>query len=118
MIVYGKDRPVVEESAVLGGTGTEIQRAVFDYDSPDLPRNCELFMEVEYPPGTGAGYHKHEGNGEIYYILEGTAHYCDDGEEFVLGPGDSAVCYDGHSHSIRNEGPGSMRFLAVMFTAR
>ena len=50
MIIYGRDRKVVEESAVLGGTGTEIQRAMFDYDAADAPKNCELFMEVEYPP--------------------------------------------------------------------
>ena len=115
MIIFDKDRPVKMESAVLGGTGTEIQRAVFDYDAPDAPKNCPLFMEVEYPPGTGAGYHHHEGNSEIYYILEGEAVYCDDGNETVLHAGDSAVCYDGHSHSIRNDSLKTMRFLAVMF---
>ena len=38
MVIYGRDRKVVEESAVLGGTGTEIQRAMFDYDAADAPK--------------------------------------------------------------------------------
>lgn len=117
MVIYGKDRKVVEESAVLGGTGTEIQRAMFDYDAPDAPQNCELFMEVEYPPGTGAGYHPHAGASEIYYILSGEATYNDNGVETKLHAGDTAVCYDGGSHSIRNDGTEPMRFLAVMFTS-
>ena len=69
MIIYGRDRKVVEESAVLGGTGTEIQRAMFDYDAADAPKNCELFMEVEYPPGTGAGYHPCGRQRDLLYFV-------------------------------------------------
>ena len=47
MVIYGRDRKVVEESAVLGGTGTEIQRAMFDYDAADAPKNCELFNDFK-----------------------------------------------------------------------
>jgi len=116
MIIYGKDRIPVQESNVLGGQGTETEWAVFDYKAKDAPKNCSLFMEVEYPPGTGTGYHTHHGAGEIYYILSGTARYNDNGTEVTLTAGDSAVSYDGQSHCMVNDGPEPLRFLAVMFT--
>ena len=117
MIIYAKDRKPVLEKNVLGGQGTETEWAVFDYKAVDAPKNCSLFMEVEYPPGTGAGYHPHAGASEIYYILSGEATYNDNGVETKLHAGDTAVCYDGGSHSIRNDGTEPMRFLAVMFTS-
>ena len=117
MIIDAKDRKPVLEKNVLGGQGTETEWAVFDYKAVDAPKNCSLFMEVEYPPGTGTGYHQHHGAGEIYYILSGKGRYNDNGTEVILGPGDSAVSYDGQSHCMTNDGPAPLRFLAVMFTS-
>ena len=109
MIIYAKDRKPVLEKNVLGGQGTETEWAVFDYKAVDAPKNCSLFMEVEYPPGTGTGYHQHHGAGEIYYILSGKGRYNDNGTEVILGPGDSAVSYDGQSHCMTNDGPAPLR---------
>ena len=69
-------------------------------------------------PGASIGVHKHQGEFEFYYILEGTAHITDDGEEYDLAPGDVTLCRDGHSHGVSNRGGVPLRFLAAILFAR
>lgn len=54
--------------------------------------------------GCSIGYHKHETNSEIIYILSGEARCLyDDGEEFLV-PGQCHYCPVGHAHSLINAG--------------
>lgn len=53
-------------------------------------------------PGASLGYHEHVGNEETITILSGKAKVNDDGQEYILGPGDVTICREHHSHSIAN----------------
>lgn len=65
-------------------------------------------------PGSTIGYHKHEGNCEIIYILSGTGKCLyEDGEE-TLAAGDCHYCPEGHSHSLINNGVENLEFFAVV----
>ena len=71
-------------------------------------------MKGKLEPGSSIGYHKHEGNCEMIFILEGTGKVLyDDGEEEVKA--DSVhYCPEGHSHSLINNGSEDLVFAAVV----
>lgn len=65
-------------------------------------------------PGSSIGYHKHETNSEIIYILEGNGKcIVEDGEE-KLTAGDCHYCPKGHSHSLVNDSDAELLFFAVV----
>ena len=56
-------------------------------------------------PGASIGYHKHEQNCEIIYLLKG---------EITLLPGQVHYCPIGHSHSLMNKTKEELQFFAVV----
>lgn len=73
-----------------------------------------LFAQTIIPPGSSVGLHKHEGDSEVYYILEGKALVNDNGTETELGAGDINFCPDGGSHAIENIGDTDLRYIAII----
>lgn len=71
-------------------------------------------MHGKLEPGSSIGYHKHEGNCEMIFILEGEGKVLyDDGEEAVK-PGFCHYCPEGHSHSLINNGTEDLIFYAIV----
>lgn len=71
-------------------------------------------MRGTLEPGSTIGYHKHEGNCEIIYILSGRGKCLyEDGEE-TLSAGDAHYCPNGKSHSLINNGVENLEFFAVV----
>ena len=65
-------------------------------------------------PGATTGFHKHEGDCEILYVLQGKGKYLyDDGVEYAV-EGQCQYCPEGHWHSMINEGPEDLVFYAVI----
>ena len=64
--------------------------------------------------GASIGYHKHEQNCEIIYLLKGEATVCYDGREITLLPGQVHYCPMGHSHSLMNKTKEELQFFAVV----
>lgn len=118
MIIRAEQRETQDRADVRGGHGMTHQQDMLTADTPGAPYGYELFSEILHEPGTQVGLHRHEGNSEVYYILEGTALYNDNGTEVLLHAGDTAVCRDGECHAIGNAGPGPMRFLAVIISGK
>ena len=78
-----------------------------------------IFSHVVLKPGCGLGSHTHQGDFEIYYVLKGEAAYDDNGTMTTLKPGDVAICEDGETHSVLNEGDVDFEFVAVvLFTKK
>jgi len=65
-------------------------------------------------PGASIGYHKHETNSEIIYILDGTGKVLYDDSVEMLATGDCHYCPKGHSHSLINDSRNDLRFFAVV----
>ena len=72
-------------------------------------------MRGRLEPGCSIGYHSHETNSEIIYILSGAARCLyDDGEERLI-PGQCHYCPKGHSHSLINASATEpLTFIAVV----
>jgi len=98
-----------------GGQGTvELVHFLEEAESYGTGR---IFAVSILPPGCSVGYHDHQGDFEVYYILKGTAKVVDNGVEHTMNPGDSMLCKEGDSHSIENIGEGDLEYLAlILFT--
>ena len=98
---------------MCGGTGTtEIK---YFADGKNYKGRSRLLAHVTLKPGDSIGYHVHEGEEEIYYILNGTAKYDDNGKETVtVSAGDTTITLGGEGHSIENIGDDVLEFIAVI----
>lgn len=76
-----------------------------------------LFSKLTLKPGCGIGYHVHENDSEIFYILSGKATYSDNGKETELVAGDVAITPKGAGHSIHNETDEDVTFVALIVYA-
>ena len=96
-----------------GGEGT-VSVLNFITGPEELNGKGRLFAELTLEPGCSIGYHVHEGDSEIYYILEGTGEYNDNGEIKTVVPGDVTFCPAGTGHGIANKGTEKIRLIAVI----
>ena len=72
-------------------------------------------MRGRLEPGCSIGYHSHETNSEIIFILSGEAVCCYDDTEERLTAGQCHYCPKGHSHSLANASAAeSLLFFAVV----
>ncbi len=98
-----------------GGDGQVIVREVLD--KGEYKGSSRLVAEIILEPGCSIGGHVHENEEEIFYIMDGTATYDDNGITEILHKGDSCVCLSGQKHSIANrEAEGTLRVFAVILT--
>ena len=88
------------------------------FSKEDLGGRADMLAVVTLQPGQSVGEHPHNGNGEVYYLLSGSATVTEDGERRILNPGDGEFCADGHSHSILNHTDEPATFLALILSDR
>ena len=68
----------------------------------ELNDNGRLYGIIRLEPGCSIGYHIHEGESEIFYVLCGSALYNDNGKEITINAGDTTITKAGEGHSIKN----------------
>lgn len=78
--------------------------------------NARLVGTITLEKGCSIGAHIHENEEEIFYIIEGTATYNDNGNIETLHKGDSCICLNGEEHSIKNENDETLVVFAVILT--
>ena len=77
---------------------------------------ARLIGTITLQKGCSIGAHVHENEEEIFYIIDGTATYNDNGEEVILKKGDCCICLGGEEHSIRNNEEETLTVFAVILT--
>ena len=71
---------------------------------------------VELYPGSSIGTHTHNGEGELYHILEGQGIFNDNGIEEEVGPGCFCMIEPEQSHGLTNTSNSEkMVMLACVF---
>ena len=83
--------------------------AEYGREDPGLKFAHEDVLE----PGASIGAHRHEGDDELYIILDGHGTARIDGEEVPVERGDALLTRSGHSHALVNSYDGDMRLLVV-----
>ena len=88
-----------------GGEGALLAHMYFDGNN---------ILHGTLNPGSTIGYHKHEGNCEMIYILSGEGKVLFDESEERVKPGIMHYCPENHSHSLINDGSEDLIFVAVV----
>ena len=95
-----------------GGPGSIGQTEfVFKEEMYDKAR---LFGKLLLKPGCGIGFHNHDGESELFYIMKGTAIYNDNGTEVEVSAGDVTICPDGEGHGVENRSDEDVEIIAVI----
>lgn len=113
MICRADKRSVQIRNQVRGGKGDAIFGHLFK-SGEELNENMRLFSVISLKKGDSIGYHVHEGEDELYFILRGEAAYDDNGEKTILRAGDSTITRSGEGHGIECAGEETLELLAVI----
>lgn len=98
-----------------GGDGQAVVTEILD--KGEYNGSARLIGTILLEPGCSIGAHVHENEEEVFYIIEGTATYDDNGKTEILHKGDSCVCLGGQKHSIENRTENeNLTVFAVILT--
>ena len=98
-----------------GGQGSVTVKHLLNPD--EMLGKGRLFAQNTIPPGASIGLHRHQGDIEAYYVIEGSGVYHDNDQAFAIGAGDLAQVDDQNQHSIENTGDVPLVFIAlILFT--
>lgn len=98
-----------------GGNGT-VELTSFATPA-ELNNKGRLFANITLKPGCSIGYHVHEADSELFYLIRGEALYNDNGTVCAVSAGDIMVCPAGTGHSIENSGKEDVELCAVIVYA-
>lgn len=91
------------------GKGAISFREVFNEN--DFKSSLQFLHETSITPSSTIGYHKHAGNEEIYYVIEGEGVMTVDEEEKKVTAGDAVITHSGSSHGLKNIGDKDLKIL-------
>ena len=94
------------------GTGTVEILHVFRQE--ELHGKVRLFARLRLVKGSSIGYHLHDGEEEIFYILSGSGRVTEGDTVTTVGPGDAVLTGGGGGHSIENLGQEPLELLAAI----
>lgn len=73
-----------------------------------------LFTHTLLKPGVSIGTHPHDGEFEVYYILNGEGSYDDNGTIRPVRAGDVTVCPSGEVHGLANTSNEDLNIIALI----
>ncbi|MBO4336832.1 MAG: cupin domain-containing protein [Lachnospiraceae bacterium] len=87
-------------------------------ESPEeLYQKGRMFSRITLNSGCSIGYHVHENDSELFYILSVSAEYNDNGEVKTVSAGDVTICPEGTGHGIANRSEETVELIAVIVYA-
>ena len=112
MIKRAKDMTANIREHMRDGDGKVVITNILD--KGEYNGKTRMLAKITLNPGCSIGYHVHENEEEIFYIIKGTAAYNDNGTEVTLNTGDSSICTSGHGHAIANKTDGTVEIMAAI----
>ena len=114
MFFTAKEKNFELRQNLKGGEGNTVLEGF--KPAQGLPTHYRMYAEMVLNPGCSVGEHTHNGESEIYYVLEGSGELNDNGVIRTINKGDCAMCYDGEFHAIKNNTGQVLRILATIVT--
>ena len=113
MIRAARDCKIEYREHMRGGDGVVV---ITNYiNGPEeLNDKGRLFAKITLNPGCSIGYHVHETDAELFYIMKGTAEYNDNGQIRTVTAGDVTICPSGEGHGIANRTEDIVELTAVI----
>ncbi len=106
MIIDFESMDFDKKTEFLGGRGNFYIKSYRD-NSNNIMFDC-------LESGASIGYHKHETNSEIIYIVKGNGKVLYDNAEEKVKEGQCHYCPKGHFHSLINDSADKLFFFAVV----
>ena len=105
----------VYNEKMRGGNGTV---EITHFATPEeLNNKGRLFANITLNPGCGIGFHIHENESELFYVMKGEVLYNDNGTEQIQHAGDVMICPPGTGHAITNNSQEVAEVCAVIVYA-
>ena len=82
-------------------------------DESDFSSPIDFVDFTIIPPGSTIGTHRHVGNDEIYFIVQGRPRVAVDGNERRLEPGAVAIVRSGQTHCLVNDSSDEVKILVI-----
>ena len=115
MIKKFRDFKTQVRDNMRGGDGTVV---ISNFVSEEEMYNKgRLFGKVVLKPGCSIGYHVHENESELFYIIKGSGVFDDNGTQTNVYAGDVTITSSGQGHSVKNEGNEDLEFIALIVYA-
>lgn len=100
MIKRNEEMVKIIKPQMRGGSGQALVTEMLS--NGEYTGRARLLATITLEPGSSIGEHIHENEEEIFYVIEGTALYNDNGSDINLNKGDACICHSGQKHSIAN----------------
>ena len=116
MIRKAQDCKVEYREHMRDGDGT-VKLTSFIAGPEELNDKGRLFSRITLEPGCSIGFHIHDKDAELFYMIKGTAEYNDNGTPVEVGAGDVMICPTGTGHGIANRSEETVEVIAVIVYA-
>ena len=113
MIKRGGDFSKEVRKGMRGGDGEVLIERLWEPET-EIKADNRLFAKLTLEPGSSIGFHRHEGEEEVFYVIRGEAEADDDGEIVHLFTGDTIMTGGGAGHAIKSVGDEPLELLAVI----
>ena len=100
-------------TAMRGGDGSVKIEHIWK-KGEEMGSPTRMYSRLILQPGCSIGWHVHENEEEIFYILAGQARIDDNGTEVIASVGDSVITRSGEGHSVACEGTDTLEILACI----
>jgi mannose-6-phosphate isomerase-like protein (cupin superfamily) len=115
MIISGDNAKKTHTDNAKGGVGFITGFQYVGEGARPNPTRVAMAAVNTIRPGYSLGYHAHETNEEVFFILEGQGIYLDnDGQEYPVTKGDFTICRQGEKHGMFNRSDAPLVFAAVI----
>ena len=112
MLRSPEEMEIESAEKLRGGEGIVCNRHLFKKE--ELLAKARLVAVTTLPVGASIGFHRHESEEEVYYIISGKGQVIDEDQTKEVSPGYAMLTGNGRGHSIMNTGNEPLVFLAVI----
>ncbi len=113
MVRKSNEKKVEKAEHKFGADGFITVRSLTE-SVEELNGKGRVFAHTTVAPHSGIGYHVHNGDTEIYYVLSGKAEYNDNGTITTIEEGDVTFTPSGTGHGINNNSDKPLEIIALI----
>lgn len=96
-----------------GGTG-EVKIEHLWQPKEELKSKTRMCARLTLAPGCSIGFHAHDQEEEVFYLVQGNAEADDNGSTVTLAAGDTILTGGGAGHAIKNIGSNDLVIVAMI----
>ena len=113
MVRKSSERNIEKVERKFGAEGYITVRNLIN-SNDELNGKGRVFAHTTVAPHSGIGFHMHEGDTELYYVLSGKAEYNDNGTIVPIEAGDVTFTPSGTGHGINNPNDEPLDVIALI----